>query len=122
MVLAWIAVGGGAGAVLRYLVSGWAQRMTPGAFPLGTLTVNVVGCLVIGWLAGIFAGPAILRDGHRLGLLVGLLGGFTTFSSFGWETMKLLSEGRTGAALLNVGLANVLGLCAVWVGYRFSGA
>ncbi|MFQ5424395.1 MAG: fluoride efflux transporter CrcB [Phycisphaerae bacterium] len=114
-----IGAGGGAGAVLRYLVSGWGQRLGGGVFPVGTLTVNVVGCLLIGFLAAAFAGPHLIRDEVRLALMVGLLGGFTTFSSFGYETMALVNDGQWRYALLNVTLNNGLGLLAAWAGYRF---
>ncbi len=114
-----IGAGGGAGAVLRYLVSGWGQRLAGGVFPAGTLTVNVVGCLLIGFLAAAFAGPHLIRDEVRLALMVGLLGGFTTFSSFGYETLALVNDGQWRYALLNVALNNGLGLLAAWAGYRF---
>lgn len=113
-----IAAGGGIGSVLRYLLGGAAQRMTAGAFPIGTMTVNVIGCLAIGLLAAHFAGPQLVRAEWRLALMVGLLGGFTTFSSFGIETVSLLNDGQVRAALLNVVLSNALGLTAAWFGYR----
>lgn len=70
-----IAAGGGFGAVARYLLSGWMQRLGGGVFPLGTLTVNVCGCLLIGVLSAFFAGPQLVREEYRVALLVGLLGG-----------------------------------------------
>jgi CrcB protein len=113
-----IAVGGAAGAVARWLLAGQAQRLVEGPFPLGTLVVNVVGCILIGYLATALAGPVLVREEVRLGLLVGLLGGFTTFSSFGYETIALLRDGQAGAAALNVALQNGLGLAAAWAGVR----
>ena len=118
----WIAAGGGLGAVLRYSVAGFAQRLTDDAFPVGTLTVNVLGCLVLGFLGAIFAGPALVRDEWRFFLAVGLLGGFTTFSTFGFETVALLQSGEWARASANVLLSNGLGLGAVWIGYRLAGA
>jgi CrcB protein len=116
--LLFIAIGGGIGAVLRYSVGGWAQRLTQGSFPVGTLAVNLSGCLAIGFLGALFAGPWLVREEYRFGILVGLLGGFTTFSTFGWETLSLSNEGQFGMALGNILLSNALGLFAVWLGYR----
>ncbi len=113
-----IAAGGAVGSTFRYFVAGWGQRVTAGPFPVGTLTVNVVGCFLIGALGALFAGPVLVRDEYRLALLVGALGGFTTFSSYGWETLALLNDAQYGRALLNVLSNNLLGLAAVWAGYR----
>lgn len=121
-----IAGGGAAGSVLRYLVAGWGQRLAAGVlpgfptFPLGTLLVNVAGCLGIGLLGGLLSGPALLREEYRLALLVGLFGGFTTFSTFGWETLGLAGDGEWAPALWNVLLHNALGLAAVWLGARLA--
>ncbi len=90
--LLWIGCGGAAGALFRYTLAGWCQRLSGGVFPVGTLAVNVLGCLLIGFVGAFLAGPLLVREEHRLGLLVGLLGGFTTFSTFGWETFALLNE------------------------------
>lgn len=116
-----IAAGGGLGAVLRFLVAGFAQRFTDDTFPVGTLAVNVIGCLVIGFLGTLFSGPAFVRDEWRFFLLVGLLGGFTTFSTFGFETLALMDDGEWTRAALNVVLSNSLGIAAVWCGYRLAG-
>ena len=113
-----IAVGGAVGALLRYGVAGWSQRLTSGLFPVGTLTVNLIGCLLIGILGALFAGPQVVREEYRFALLVGLLGAFTTFSTFGFETFTLINDGQFGRAGLNVLLSNGLGLAAVWFGYR----
>lgn len=116
----WIAAGGAFGSVLRYAIQGWAQRMTTGAFPLGTLVVNVTGCLLLGFLAGLFVGPTVERPNYYLGLSVGVLGGYTTFSTFGLETFHLTTAGHLGLAMLNVGLSCSLGLAAVWIGHRLA--
>jgi CrcB protein len=113
-----IAFAGGAGSLLRFLAAGWGQRLTAGTFPVGTLVVNVTGCLLIGLLGGLFAGPALVREEVRLTLMVGFLGGFTTFSTFGFETVGLLADGDWGLAIANVLISNVAGLVAVWLGYR----
>ncbi len=118
--LKWIliAAGGAAGSLLRYSMQGWFQRLTSGSFPLGTLAVNLVGCLLIGLLSGLFAGPQLIREEYRIGLTVGILGGFTTFSTFGLETFTLSNDGQFRLAALNVALSCGLGVAAVWLGYR----
>lgn len=116
--LLFIGAGGAVGAVLRYVLSGWCQRLADTTFPIGTLGVNVLGCLLIGALTAMFTGPIIVREEYRAALLIGLLGGLTTFSTYGWETLALASEGWFSRALANVLVTNALALTAVWVGYR----
>ncbi len=111
-----ILLGGGLGSLLRYLVQGWSQRITFGVFPIGTLIVNVVGCFAIGLLAT----APFARPEYRTGLVIGLLGGFTTYSAFGWETFSLANDRQTLAAFANILLSVALGLAAVWFGYRLS--
>lgn len=119
--LAIIGLGGFIGAVLRYLVSGWVQQLgRDGAFPVGTLGVNVAGCLLIGLLGGLAENLGMLSDTARLLLIVGILGSFTTFSTFGYETLALLRDGQFGASLLNVALQVAAGLFAVWAGYALT--
>jgi CrcB protein len=113
-----IAAGGAFGSVLRYAVQGWVQRATNGSFPAGTLAVNVLGCILIGFLTALFTGPFLIREEYRVGLSVGILGGFTTFSTFGLETFTLMNAGQFGWASLNIILSCGLGLFAVWLGYR----
>lgn len=115
-----IAAGGALGSLARYAVSGWVQRLGDGTFPVGTLTVNVLGCLAIGFLHALFAGPHLIREEYRIALTIGLLGGFTTFSSFGWETFALASDGEGWRALMNLLLSVTLGLSATWLGYRLA--
>jgi fluoride exporter len=112
-----IALGGGIGSMLRYALHGFVHRATTTEFPLGTLAVNVIGCLLIGFLGSLFAGPMPVREEYRLGLIVGVLGGFTTFSAFGWETFALVEANRFALAALNVGLSCGAGLIAVFAGY-----
>jgi len=116
----FIAAGGALGSVLRYALQGWVQRATNSTFPAGTLVVNVLGCVAIGFLTATFTGPKLIREEYRLGLLVGILGGFTTFSTFGWETFSLANEREFAFAALNILLSCGLGLLAVWAGYRAS--
>jgi CrcB protein len=103
---------------MRYEVQGWGQRLANGSFPLGTLVVNVVGCLVIGFLNYIFSGPIVIRQDYRIALTVGVLGGFTTFSSFGWETFAMANDGQGLRAITNLLLSVTLGFGAVLIGYR----
>ena len=111
---------GGCGCLLRYGVAGWAQRFTNSSFPTGTLAVNVIGCLALGFLATFFTGPVFLRTDYRLAILVGLLGGFTTFSTFAYETIMLTDDGQFTLAALNLLLSNALGLVAAWLGTRLT--
>ncbi len=116
-----VGIGGFFGAVMRYLLSGWVQEIfrSP-SFPYGTLTVNITGCLLIGLLAGLSENRNLLGPETRALVLIGVLGGFTTFSAFGFETFELLRAGESMAAFSNVGLQVCLGLAAVWVGYSAS--
>jgi CrcB protein len=116
----FIAAGGAFGSVMRYAVHGWVQRATNSNFPWGTLAVNVVGCAMIGFLAAAFEGPRPIREEYRLAIIVGVLGGFTTFSTFGWETFSLASDRRFAFAVLNIMLSCGVGLLAVWAGYKIS--
>ena len=84
------------------------------------MTVNMVGCLLIGLLAGLTESRNLLGPETRALILVGVLGGFTTFSTFGYETIQLLRDGESLAAFSNVGLQICLGLVAVWIGYSAS--
>lgn len=124
--LLWVALGGSIGAAFRFgvneAVALWMSKgMDPGSspFPLATLLVNVAGCFLIGVLAPM-AGDGRIGADARLLLIVGLLGGFTTFSAFGWEVLELLRAGRLGAAAGVVALNNVLGLAGVWAGWWLS--
>ncbi len=113
-----IAAGGGIGSVLRFLISGLGQHVAGAGFPLGTLIVNVAGCFVIGCLTAVFDRPTLIAEECRMALLIGVLGGFTTFSTFALETLTLTNTGDFFRASLNV-LASVGGaLLAVWLGYR----
>lgn len=110
-----VGFGGFLGAVLRYAISGWVNTYVRD-FPLGTLAVNVLGCLGIGMLMGAVDAGRQIPDAWRFFLALGLLGAFTTFSTFGYETVELVRDERLGPALGSV-LANVvLGVAAVVVG------
>ena len=117
-----VAFGGAAGSVLRYWLGGQIQAMTQGSFPLGTLAVNVVGSLIIGFLYFWFAQRESLSTPLPELLFVGLLGGFTTFSTFSLDTLALLLQGQFGRALLYIAASLTLCLLAVWLGYRLANA
>jgi fluoride exporter len=109
--------GGFLGSIARYLLGGAIHRLVQApVFPFGTLVVNVSGCLAIGLLGGLADQRGLLSPGARVFLLIGVLGGFTTFSSFGYETFQLARDGETLLALANILLQLVLGLSAVWAG------
>ncbi len=111
-----VGVGGFIGAVCRYLLSGAAQRLGGGTFPAGTLVVNVLGCLAIGMAMTFVTDRPLLSSHARLFLMIGLLGSFTTFSTFGYETVELLGDGEFGPAIWNMGGNILLGLMAVILG------
>jgi len=116
-----IALGGGAGTLARFgthlLTRGLAERAT---FPIGTLAVNLIGCFLIGYLQGLLVERLVLREEYRLALIVGFLGGFTTFSTFGWDAATLLRDGQTVRAMIYVTASNVLGVALVFAGYGVS--
>jgi len=115
----WVGMGGFAGSSLRYLISTLIHRLLPSSiFPIGTLAVNVLGCLSIGMLSGYAETNDVLDPHMRLFLFVGLLGGFTTFSTFGMETFTLASGDRLVRAVATVVLHLLIGLLAVWYGYN----
>jgi len=112
-----VALGGAIGSVARYKLSGLVLHHTiDWRFPAGTFTVNVLGCLVAGVLAGLAQKHSMFSADTRLLLFTGLLGGFTTFSAFGLETMTLLKRGDIAIASANVLLSVAAGLAALWLG------
>ena len=114
-----VGFGGGVGAMARYLVGGWVLHQTmQERIPYGTLVVNLIGCLAIGLLAGAAERFEVLTPEARLFLITGVLGGFTTFSAFGYETVFLLRRGEPLVAATYVGASVGLGLLAVWLGLR----
>jgi len=111
--------GGFLGAVGRYALGGFVHRALPAvAFPIGTLAVNVLGCLAIGALGGLADARQILGPGTRLFLLIGVLGGFTTFSSFSYETLALARDGEFLRSGINVLASVTFCLLAVWLGHQ----
>ncbi|MCC6143721.1 MAG: fluoride efflux transporter CrcB [Candidatus Hydrogenedentes bacterium] len=114
--LTLIALGGACGALARYGISGFVQQRMDSAFPFGTLAVNVIGCFVLGGLMALVQDHPLLRPEARSFIAIGILGAFTTFSTFGYETSALIHDNQWNQALLNI-LANiVIGLAAVELG------
>jgi CrcB protein len=115
--------GGFVGALARYGLSGLVHRQIPmTAFPYGTLVVNLLGCLLIGVLAGLADSRQLFGSEFRLFALIGVLGGFTTFSTFGYETVVLLRDAEYLRAATNVSVHVILGLTLVWLGYGIATA
>jgi CrcB protein len=118
-----VGAGGFTGALLRWGTSGFVHRQLPFAtFPYGTLVVNGIGCLAIGVMMGLAESRQLFGPELRTFVLVGLLGGFTTFSTFGYETVAMLRDGEHLRASTNVGAQVALGLFAVWLGYTAASA
>jgi CrcB protein len=115
MTLILIATGGAAGSVLRYLLGGAAQHLSPRGFPIGTLSVNVLGCLLIGIFARVFLNVQTAASMRAL-LMVGFCGGFTTFSAFSHETVSLIEGGEYTRAAAYVLLSTALCLGATFAG------
>lgn len=117
-----IGAGGFIGAVLRYLaVLSMQMFKTKTNIPMGTLLVNVVGCLLIGFLAVLVENGHLISTDTRNFLIIGILGAFTTFSTFGYETVSLLKNGMNIQFFVNIILQVVLGLLAVWGGMNLAG-
>ncbi len=126
MKLVLVFLGGGVGSMLRYSTGLLIGRLTPkdanpphwlAMYPASTLLVNLIGCTLIGFAWGILGDP---EDGNGLlhtALIVGLLGGFTTFSSFGWETLELINNGKMGPAFFYVLVSVSVGLLGAWGGH-----
>lgn len=113
----FVAIGSMLGGVSRYWLSGFIQKYFPIAFPLGIFIVNIIGCFVIGVLAGLFAHSNLLSHYHRVLLIVGFCGSFTTFSTFSLDNLQFLSSKAYHLLFLNIGLSVIIGLVATWAGY-----
>jgi CrcB protein len=117
----FVGLGGFIGAILRYLISGWVQSLSKSIdFPYGTLAVNVLGCLIIGLLSQLAAARGLFGPDSRALIFIGVLGAFTTFSTFSGETLNLIFDGNHLLALANIGLQLSLCLGAVWLGYALA--
>jgi fluoride exporter len=117
-----VGLGGFIGSILRYGLTGLTQRWTDSEFPFGTLAVNLVGCFLIGILWSLVEYRQWLHPELRIFLTVGILGGFTTFSAFGYETFVLIRDGQYPWALANVAANVIFGIAAVIVGWTLAKA
>lgn len=112
-------LGGFIGSSARYLVGNAITRVgSYPAYPLATTVVNIVGCLAIGVLGGLAETRDIFSETARVFLFIGILGGFTTFSTFGYESFQLARQSRFGLAIANIAIQLILGLFAVWAGFK----
>lgn len=115
-----VAAGGAIGSAARYLLSQFVHRTTATMFPLGTFAVNLLGCIVFGAIAGAAEQRVPLAPPLRAFLLVGILGGFTTFSSYAFESFVLMRDGQFLMASMNIVGQVVAGLAGVWVGFALA--
>ena len=122
MTYLWIAIGAGLGGVLRYWCSGMAVRLGADTFPWGTMFINVLGSSFIGFFAALTGpqGRLLVSPDTRLFVMTGICGGFTTFSTFSLETLRLMQDRQWGAAAWNVGLSVALCLLGVWLGHQLA--
>ena len=116
-----VMLGAALGGLARYVVGTailqrFTARFPESVFPLGTVVVNVTGCFLIGILMSLFVARGDPNPGLRLLLVTGVLGGYTTFSSFAWESFEAIDKERIWIGLANIGLSVVLGYLAVWCG------
>ncbi|MEE8264628.1 MAG: fluoride efflux transporter CrcB [Gammaproteobacteria bacterium] len=113
--------GGFIGALARYGLSGLVHRQVPFAtFPYGTMAVNLIGCCAIGVVAGLAESRQLFGPEFRTFALIGILGGFTTFSTFGYETFAMIRDAEYLRVAANVGVHVILGLALVWLGYALT--
>jgi CrcB protein len=111
-----VCLGGAIGSAARYALGGLVHRFAGSTFPAGTFVVNVVGCLVFGVIVTLGTERSLLSTSTRTFLLLGVLGGFTTFSSYAFETLALVRDGEWAAALGNALGQVLLGVAALWAG------
>jgi CrcB protein len=115
-----VGLGGGAGSILRYMTSMFVLKYFNTVFPWATLVVNVLGCLTAGFIIGFFEHRQILNPDLRILLITGFCGGYTTFSAFSVENIKLFQSGNTLLALIYLTSSIFFGLFAVWLGGKIS--
>ena len=114
--LLYIALFGALGCLARYLLSGWVYQLFGRGFPYGTLAVNVIGAFLIGLIMEFSIRSALVSPTFRVALTIGFLGGLTTFSTFSFETFRLLEEGAFVIAFLNVMVSIISCLACTWIG------
>jgi fluoride exporter len=119
MIYVWIMIGSALGGAARYWCSGFAADHFGETFPMGTLLVNVLGSFIIGFFATLTGpdGRLLVRTEMRQFVMVGICGGYTTFSSFSLQTLNLIRDGEMSLAAANIALSVILCLAAVWLGY-----
>ena len=115
--IGWVAAGGAIGSAARYVLAGLVHRFTSAYFPYGTFAVNMVGCLLFGLIFGLTEQRFAISPTVRAFLLIGVLGGFTTFSSYAFESFQLIRDAQYRRASVNVAGQVVLGLASFWLGY-----
>ncbi len=113
-----IAVFGIAGTLARYALEGLVQHRSGSSFPFGTLSVNLLGCFLLGLIGKFALNHAVISPDWRIALTVGFFGAFTTFSTFSWETVRMLEDGEWMKGLAYVGASVVLGMIVMLVGIR----
>ena len=116
MILVWIALGGGIGSVLRYVMVTRIDQLHVYSFPIGVLAVNMLGSFLMGLLAWSLTAHIVLAEEHRVAILVGVLGGFTTFSAFSHDTLQLILQGEYLLVALHIVLSVVLCIMAAGAG------
>lgn len=118
MRIIFLIVLGGLGTLARYGLDGWIQYRVGSVFPAGILTINVLGCLALGIIGQFGLNHITMSPDVRIGLTTGLMGGFTTFSTFSWDTVRMLEEGEWTKASIYVGASVIGGLIAMMLGMR----
>lgn len=111
-----VGVGGCIGSVLRFWVGGYVSQRLGARFPYGTFVINVTASFLIGFILTLLAERSQWSPNWRYLIPIGFIGGYSTFSTFEWETFQVLRDGEVAIALLNVGLSVVVGFISVWLG------
>ena len=122
MRIVFLIVFGALGTLARYGLDGWIQYRVGSVFPAGTLTINLLGCLFLGLIGQFSLNHIAVSPDLRIGLTTGLMGGFTTFSTFGWDTARMLQEGEWTKASIYVGASVLGGLMAMMLGMHVGDA
>jgi fluoride exporter len=118
--LAWIALFGALGTLARYGLQGAVQFRAGGTFPYGTLIVNLSGCFFLGLISQFTLNRLVISPDLRVAIAVGFFGGYTTFSTFGWETAKMLEDGEWLRAAVYLGTSVIVGLLLTFAGIRLA--
>ena len=113
---------GAAGTLARYGLDGWIQNRLGAAFPAGTLTINVLGCFLLGVIGQYSLTHLSVPPEWRIGMTTGMMGAFTTFSTFGWESVRMVQTGEWAKAALYIGASLLVGLVAMILGMRLGNA